>query len=134
MLLSTESFARQLWVRFEQWLQALGVGVCRSAVVEDLTLADYEALANAVERAYDPDHLHPVMHLQARIERTTLLITVTDHGRWRILGEPGYRSRGLAMMRSLTIEVDLRPSIHGTTVHLRAALPLATTTGWTPGS
>lgn len=37
LLLSTESFARQLWVRFEQWLQALGVGVCRSAVVEDLT-------------------------------------------------------------------------------------------------
>jgi hypothetical protein len=26
LLLSTESFARQLWVRFEQWLQALGVG------------------------------------------------------------------------------------------------------------
>ncbi len=124
--------ARQLRVRFQQWLQALGV---RSAVVEDLTLAVYEALANAVEHAYDPDHLHPVMHLQARIERTQLLITVTDHGRWRTPGEPGYRGRGLAIMRSLTTEVDLRPSTHGTTVHLRAALPPGDDHhGWTPGS
>jgi anti-sigma regulatory factor (Ser/Thr protein kinase) len=64
------------------------------------------------------------MHLQARVDHTQLLITVTDHGCWRTPREPGYRGRGLAMMRSLTTEVHLRPSTHGTTVHLRTALPL----------
>jgi hypothetical protein len=51
-------------------------------VVDDVTLAVYEALANAVEHAYHPHHPNPVMHLQARIDHTQLLITVTDHGCW----------------------------------------------------
>jgi serine/threonine-protein kinase RsbW len=93
-------------------------------VVDDVTLAVYEALANAVEHAYHPHHPNPVMHLQARIDHTQLLITVTDHGCWRPPGEPGYRGRGLAMMRSLTTELQLCPSPHGTTVALRVALPL----------
>jgi hypothetical protein len=48
--------ARQLRVRCQQWLQAMGV---RSAVVEDLTLAVYEASANAVKHACDPDRPTP---------------------------------------------------------------------------
>jgi Histidine kinase-like ATPase domain len=48
--------ARQLRVRCQQWLQAMGV---RSAVVDDLTLAVYEASANAVEHACDPDRPTP---------------------------------------------------------------------------
>jgi serine/threonine-protein kinase RsbW len=118
---ATAGNARQLRVRFQQWLQTLGT---RPVVVDDVTLAVYEALANAVEHAYHPQHPNPVMRLQARIDHTQLLITVTDHGCWRPPGEPGYRGRGLAMMRLLTTEVHLSPSPHGTTVALRVALPL----------
>lgn len=111
--------ARQLRGRFQQWLVTLGAP---AALVDDLTLAVYEALANVVEHAYHPHHPHPVMHLQARLDHGQLLITITDHGRWRPPGEPGYRGRGLAMMRSLASEVHLVATAHGTTVQLRAAL------------
>jgi serine/threonine-protein kinase RsbW len=111
--------ARQLRVRFQQWLQTLGTP---ASLVDDLILAVYEALANVVEHAYHPGHPHPVMHLHARLDHDHLLITITDHGRWRAPSEPGYRGRGLAMMRSLTTEVHLHPTAHGTTVQLRAAL------------
>jgi serine/threonine-protein kinase RsbW len=111
--------ARQLRVQFEQWLQTLGAP---APLVDDLVLAVYEALANVVEHAYHPDHPQPVMQLQARLDHDHLLITVTDHGCWRTPSEPGYRGRGLAMMRSLTTEVYLHPTAHGTTVQLRTAL------------
>ena len=113
--------ARRLRVRVRQWLRSLGASV---ALVDDLTMAVYEALANVVEHAYHPDHPHPVMFLQARCDYDEVLITITDHGRWRPPpGEPGYRGRGLAMMRSLTTDVQLRPTAEGTTVRLRATLP-----------
>jgi serine/threonine-protein kinase RsbW len=118
---ATADSARWLRVRFQQWLRELGA---EPAVVDDVALAVYEALANAVEHAYHPQHPDPVMWLQARIDHTHLLITVTDHGCWRPPREPGYRGRGLAMMRCLTTEVHLRPSPQGTTVDLRVALPL----------
>jgi hypothetical protein len=57
--------ARQLRVRFQQWAQTLRTP---SAVVDDLVLAVYEALANVVEHAYHSDHPDPVMHLQARLD------------------------------------------------------------------
>jgi serine/threonine-protein kinase RsbW len=111
--------ARKVRVRFQQWVQTLRAP---SAVVDGLILAVYEALANVVEHAYLPDHPDPVMHLQARLDHEQLLITVTDHGRWRVPQEPGYGGRGLAMMRSLTTEVHVRTTAEGTTVQLRAAI------------
>src|SRR5689334_15335594 len=56
--------ARQLRAQFQQWLQTRGVPV---ALVDDLVLAVYEALANVVEHAYPPDHPQPMMRLQARV-------------------------------------------------------------------
>lgn len=111
--------ARQLRLRFQEWLRTLGVP---AAVVDDLTLAVYEALANAAEHAYHPGHPHPMMRLRAQLDHNQLLITITDYGCWRTPQEPGYRGRGLAMMRSLTTEVHLNPTAQGTTVHLRAAV------------
>jgi serine/threonine-protein kinase RsbW len=110
--------ARQLRVRFQEWLRTLDAP---AALVDDLTLAVYEALANVVEHAYHPGHPHPVMHLQARLDHEQLLITVTDQGRWRPPQEPGYRGRGLRMMRSLSTEVHLHRTAQGTTVQLCAA-------------
>jgi anti-sigma regulatory factor (Ser/Thr protein kinase) len=114
--------ARQLRVRFEQWLRTLGAP---THLVDDLVLAVYEALANAVEHAYHPDHPDPVMRLQAHLDHDQLLITITDYGCWRTPGAPGYRGRGLAVMRSLSSGVHLCPSPQGTTVHMRADLPAA---------
>jgi anti-sigma regulatory factor (Ser/Thr protein kinase) len=88
---ATSHNARLVRVRFQRWLREVGA---RPAVVDDVTLAVYEALANAVEHAYHPHHPNPVMHLQARIDHTHLLII----------------GRGLAMMRSLTTEVQLCPT------------------------
>jgi serine/threonine-protein kinase RsbW len=63
------------------------------------------------------------MRLQARVDHHHLLITISDHGCWRTPPpEPGYRGRGLAMMRSLTTELHVHPTTHGTTVQLRADL------------
>jgi serine/threonine-protein kinase RsbW len=112
--------ARQLRAQFQQWLQTRGVPV---ALVDDLVLAVYEALANVVEHAYPPDHPQPMMRLQARVEDRHVLITISDHGRWRTPPrEPGYRGRGLAMMRSLITELHLHRGPQGTTVQLRAPL------------
>jgi anti-sigma regulatory factor (Ser/Thr protein kinase) len=112
--------ARRLRVRVRQWLRALSAP---ADLIDDLTMAVYEALANVVEHAYHPDHPHPVMRLAARRDQDQLLITITDHGRWRPPpGEPGYRGRGLAMMRTLTGDVQLHPTAEGTTVRLRATL------------
>jgi serine/threonine-protein kinase RsbW len=112
--------ARQLRIRFQQWLQML---CAAETLVDDLTLAVYEALANVVEHAYPPSHPHPMMHLKARVDHDLLLITVIDQGRWRAIREPGHRGRGLALMRSLTTKVGIHPTAEGTTVELRVALP-----------
>jgi serine/threonine-protein kinase RsbW len=110
--------ARRLRTCFEHWLQTLGAP---ELLIDDLTLAVYEALANVVEHAYTLDHPHPVMRLQAHINHHHVLITISDHGRWRPPPpDPGYRGRGLAMMRTLTTELQLHRSPDGTTVQLRA--------------
>lgn len=92
------------------------------AVADDLGLAVYEALANAAEHAYPPDHPNPVIRLHARLDVDRVQITISDHGAWSPPGEPGYRGRGLAMMRHLATHVDVDSSPQGTTVHLNAPL------------
>ncbi|MBV9057960.1 MAG: ATP-binding protein [Pseudonocardiales bacterium] len=57
-------YARQLRMVFRQWLHTAGVA---ALLADDLTWAAYEALANVVEHAYPPDHLHPVMRLHAQM-------------------------------------------------------------------
>ncbi|HEU0127012.1 MAG TPA: ATP-binding protein [Pseudonocardiaceae bacterium] len=116
---ATPHNARQLRVRFQEWLRALGAP---TALIDDLSLAVYEALANAVEHAYPTHHPNPVMHLQAQLDHGQLRITVADHGCWRTPHDAGYRGRGLTVMRYLTSEVDVQPTARGTTVHMRAAL------------
>jgi serine/threonine-protein kinase RsbW len=115
---ATTDNARRMRLRFQEWLQALGAA---PPVVNDLTLAVYEALANVAEHAYPPYHPHPVMHLEVHLDHDHLLITVTDHGCWRTPRANSSRGYGLAMMRCLT-ELTLRTTTGGTTVRMRAAL------------
>jgi anti-sigma regulatory factor (Ser/Thr protein kinase) len=63
-----------------------------------------------------------VIRLQARVEHHHLIITISDHGRWRPTPEPGYRGRGLAMMRSLATALHLHLRPDGTTVQLHTDL------------
>ena len=116
---ATPEGARGLRLSVQEWLCTVGAD---AALVDDLVLAVYEALANVVEHAYPPGHPHPLMRLQAQLNQDQALITISDYGCWRDPDGPGHRGRGLAIMRSLVTEVQLNPTSHGTTVRLQALL------------
>jgi anti-sigma regulatory factor (Ser/Thr protein kinase) len=90
--------------------------------IDDLVLALSEAITNAVEHAYPPTGLNGRIDLTVRLlteddGSTRVMATVTDHGRWRIpTSSPGYRGRGLGMMRALTDSVELTAGSMGTRV------------------
>lgn len=96
-------------------------------VVDDLTLAVYEALANVVDHAYRTAAGVGQMRLRATVSRRfdgarDLVITVSDDGAWHGPTEPGgVRGRGLALMSTLT-RASVVSEITGTTVSLRRRL------------
>lgn len=114
-------------MQFEQWLRAAGAA---PAVTADLGLAVYEALANAAEHAYPPDHPDPVVRLRAGLDAGRVQIIISDRGVWSPPGDDlGDRGRGLAMMRHLAADVDIDPGPQGTVVEMHA--PLDSTTDCT---
>jgi anti-sigma regulatory factor (Ser/Thr protein kinase) len=115
---------RHLRVCVQEWLRTLTAptgGTTSTSVTEDLPLAVHEALANVAEHAYRPYDPDPVIHLHAWRDYNDVLVTVTDHGRWRTPRPTSGRGRGLLLMRGLA-KVDLHPTASGTTVHMRATL------------
>lgn len=84
---------------------------------DDVILAVHEAAANATEHAYQgrtaPSGDVVVTCLW---EDGSLSCAVVDRGGWRAQSAPGDRGRGLALIRSLADEVEVRPSPTGTTV------------------
>jgi serine/threonine-protein kinase RsbW len=101
--------------RLRDWLTA---DVC-SELVEDLVLAVYEAMANAVEHGY-ADCPHGPVRLQARRSNGHVLITVSDDGSWRAPTDDRFRGRGLPLMRLLADDVHIAAGPGGTVVRLRA--------------
>jgi serine/threonine-protein kinase RsbW len=81
----------------------------------DIGLACYEAMANTVTHAY-PDGTVGVLELHARLDTGSLVVTVTDRGRWDEEGSDG--GRGLALIRSLSDEAEVRRGDYGTTVRM----------------
>lgn len=84
---------------------------------DDVVLAVHEAAANATEHAYrgrgaPADDVVVTCHL----EDGSLSCAVVDRGGWRAPSAPGDRGRGLALIRSLADEVEVRSSPSGTTV------------------
>lgn len=84
---------------------------------EDVVLAVHEAAANAAEHAYrgrgaPSDDVVVTCHWVDG----SLSCTVVDRGGWRAPSAPGDRGRGLALIRSLADEVEVRSSTTGTTV------------------
>lgn len=83
----------------------------------DAVVATGEAVANAIEHAYDR-RPNQTFVLRARFEGHTCTILVEDSGTWNEVEPLATRGRGIVMMRELcdTLEIERTPT--GTTVAL----------------
>ncbi|WP_433787664.1 SpoIIE family protein phosphatase [Actinomycetospora sp. CA-101289] len=76
--------------------------------LDDLQLALGESATNAVEHAYRDDEDGVVDVRVARCDDGTVEVVVRDHGTWRpVPADPGYRGRGLTLVRELTDETEV---------------------------
>lgn len=104
------------------WAQRHGMSADQ---VDALTLAGYEALANAATHAY-PDG-GGTLDLRARLltDRQQVEVTVTDRGRWRTPpANPGPTGgRGLPLIRDLAEHAEIEPGTDGTIVRMYWTLP-----------
>jgi anti-anti-sigma factor len=92
-------------------------------VVDDVLLAVGEAAANAVEHAY-PDGSAGVVEVALERGVGGVAGTVRDTGAWRPPpDDPGFRGRGLQILRALADDVDVRTDAGGTTVGFRLPVP-----------
>lgn len=102
--------------RLRKW--AIEVGM-RSEDVDDLELATYEALANAAEHAYPSGRPRVDLESVATADGG-VLVTVRDHGHWRPPPtDPGFRGRGLGMIRALAHRSEIERTETGTVVHMQ---------------
>ncbi|WP_040779631.1 SpoIIE family protein phosphatase [Nocardia pneumoniae] len=105
------------------WLAAAAVPHDLAA---DLVAAANEACSNSIEHAYRNGDAGRVL-LSATCDIDTVVIVVTDTGNWKPrASDPGYRGRGIDMMRALTEELDIDNSGPGTTVRMSVTLPAIT--------
>ncbi|WP_328400280.1 SpoIIE family protein phosphatase [Nocardia sp. NBC_00403] len=127
------------------WLAAAAVP---HDLASDLIAAANEACSNSIEHAYRDGELsvsRPVrstdasmgratgatdapdagrVQLTAECDTQTVVIVVTDAGTWKPRSaDPGYRGRGIDMMRALTEELEIDHTGPGTTVRMSVTLP-----------
>jgi anti-sigma regulatory factor (Ser/Thr protein kinase) len=92
----------------------------------DLQLAIGEAVSNGIEHGYRERRPGPVevdLELRPQGSQRLLAVRVFDHGRWRPApARPGYRGRGLAMIRSLSADLCVTSDSRGTEVTFTVAL------------
>jgi anti-sigma regulatory factor (Ser/Thr protein kinase) len=105
------------------WAEGLGAS---EETVDDLVLATHEALANVADHAY-PDSDGAMALLDAELTGDgEIVVVVRDQGRWRApAADPGWRGRGLLIIRGLSDDADVRHDDTGTTVEMRWRLPSA---------
>lgn len=111
---ASAELATRLRHELVQWANDLRVPL---HTVQDVGLASYEAMANAVVHAYPPGTAG-VVELDASLDPDALTVTVTDHGRWRT-GEHSSGGNGLPLIRGLPEQTSIAPGEHGTTVSMR---------------
>jgi anti-sigma regulatory factor (Ser/Thr protein kinase) len=105
----------------ESWAKAAGMS---EDGADDLVLATYEALTNAAEHAYESGRW-TVDLVVVRTPEARIVVSVRDRGRWRPPpADPGFRGRGMTMMRSLADEIDVRSDADGTSVLMWWDLPV----------
>jgi anti-anti-sigma factor len=89
---------------------------------QDLQLALGEAAANAVEHAYAGQMPETFAIRIAHDRDGSIRVTVDDDGKWRPApADPGFRGRGLAMIRA--IGQDVVVDTQGTGTHVRFTIP-----------
>ncbi|MCA1835968.1 MAG: ATP-binding protein [Actinobacteria bacterium] len=104
---------------FRHWVD----NILADDAADDLTLAVYEALANAAEHAFTAHRAPGSIWLHAVVVDGQITITVTDNGTWRRPTDSGgHRGRGLPLIHRLTSEAHVAPTPYGTTVYLRHRL------------
>ncbi|MEJ8281109.1 SpoIIE family protein phosphatase [Pseudonocardia spirodelae] len=115
------------------WAAQCGMG---PDAVSDLQLTVGEAVTNAIEHAYLPADTDRCAGVDLDLALTadgSVAVRVTDCGRWRPPPpDPGYRGRGIALIRELAGDVHIEPSDTGTTV--RFLLPATPVEVGTPGA
>lgn len=86
---------------------------------EAIVLAVDEAVSNAVEHAYRGRAGDVQVLAASRPCQDGVAIVVSDHGTWSTPAlDPGYRGRGLPLMRELADRHSVEHSASGTTVRL----------------
>jgi anti-anti-sigma factor len=97
--------------------------------VEDLQLALGEALANAVEHAYRDQKPGQCAYALTWSPDGGVDVSVEDFGVWReVPADPGFRGRGLMLMRELADDVSVEQSPGGgTSVRFRVPVRLGAT-------
>jgi serine phosphatase RsbU (regulator of sigma subunit)/anti-sigma regulatory factor (Ser/Thr protein kinase) len=98
-----------------------GAAALPEDVVEDLQLAVGEALANAIEHAYRGQRAGDCAYALTWTPDGGVDVQVDDFGTWRpVPADPGFRGRGLMLIRELAQDVTVEPAPHGgTTVRFR---------------
>ena len=98
------------------WAIAAGLP---DAAVDDLQLAVGEAAANAAEHAY-PDTPGTFDAALRRMASGEIAVRVRDRGRWRLApADPGFRGRGLQVVRAIGRDVRVTADDSGTEVVFR---------------
>jgi serine/threonine-protein kinase RsbW len=100
--------------RFRKWLEGHG---WPADAVDDVILAVHEAVANVIDHAYPAGYTGDVALTATLLAdgrgRQRVRIVVRDRGRWRTPPtDPGYRGRGLQMVRSCMEDLEILPGIH----------------------
>jgi PAS domain S-box-containing protein len=103
------------------WAAAAGVA---EETLDDLLLAVGEAVANAVEHAYPGGDGSEIVQVTVERDGDALRVAVGDTGTWRPPpADPGFRGRGLKIIRGLASDVSVLPGPRGTTVRFRLPTP-----------
>lgn len=97
-------------------------------LIADILLAVNEAVSNVVDHAYR-DHPQPgPVDLSMRRAGAHLVATVADRGTWRPPPvDPGFRGRGLQLLRALAQQVCIDTHSGGTEVTATFTLPPSVT-------
>jgi anti-sigma regulatory factor (Ser/Thr protein kinase) len=103
------------------WAERAGL---TGSQVDDLEIASYEAMANVVCHAY-PGRVAGALELHATRKHGRVHVSVIDHGRWQAPpSDPGpLHGRGLPLIHSLTADVHIDATEHGTTVRMTWPCP-----------
>jgi serine/threonine-protein kinase RsbW len=118
---ASTALASQLRRELRTWAVAAGIP---ADTVGDLTLSSYEAMINTALHAYPADAVG-ILELDARLERESIVVTVSDQGHWTLPSTPeqitqGPRAppggRGLPLIHGLASHAEVSHGEQGTTV------------------